>query len=416
MKKKFKKLMCMMLTLIVVASVFTGCSQSSDVSGKDGKIELELFSNKSESKTTLENFIKEFEKENPNIHIVVNVPPEAGTVLRTRLTKNDIPDILSIGGTATYGELARAGVLLDLTDTEMVKKVQPAYIKMIGKLVGNNDGKVYGIPYATNANGILYNKDMFKELGLDVPKTWDELIATAEKIKAAGKVPFYLTLKDAWTAMIPWNALAANIPSDDFIEKRNSNQTTFKATHKEVAEKMLTLLKYGHDDNFGVGYSDGNTAFAQGKSVMYLQGNWAIPEIKRANPNINVGIFPFPSTNNVERNRLISGVDVLFAVSANTKHKEAALKFIEFMTRKENAEKYIKEQKALSALKGVYQKDEVMEGVLDCFKTGRITSFPDHYYPPGMQVPNLVQEFLVKKDVNAFLEKLDEEWDKVKQH
>jgi raffinose/stachyose/melibiose transport system substrate-binding protein len=424
MKKRFKGFFVIVLTLSFVVSLFAGCGKSSNTSSNQTqtessqsqteKVELELFSNKMESKTLLESFAKEFEAQNPNIKIVVNVPPEAETVLRARLTKNDMPDLFSIGGNATYGELARAGVFKDLTNEPIINQVQTAYIEMIGKLVGEETKGIFGIPYATNANGILYNKEKFQELGLQVPKTWDELIQTAEKIKAAGQVPFYFTLKDAWTAMIPWNALGANLAGDDFAKLRNENKTTFKQSYNEVADKMLTLLKYGHNDNFGIGYSDGNAAFGQGKSVMYLQGNWAIPEITKANPNIKLGMFAFPATNDETKNRLVSGVDVLLAVSATTKHPKEAMKFIEFMTKKESAQKYIDDQRALSALKDVYTKDEIMKDVLVNFETGRITSFPDHYYPPGMQATSLIQEFLQKKDKNAFLDKLDKEWDKVK--
>lgn len=395
-----KKFLVSTTVFLLVASLLAGCAKSTGTAGenstKEEKVELELFSNKQESKATLEGFVAEFEKQNPNVHITVNVPPDAEAVLITRLTKNDMPDLFSIGGNATYGELARAGAFKDLTNEKVVQNVQEAYIKMIGRLVGKDQTNVYGVPYATN--GILYNKDKFKELNLQVPKTWDELIETAEKIKAAGQIPFYLTLKDAWTIMVSWNALAANIPDDNFTDMRNEGKVKFKGSaYEEVADKILKLTEYGHGDNFGIGYSDGNAAFAQGESVMYLQGNWAIPDITKANPNINLGMFAFPSTNDENRNRLVSGVDVLLAVFATTKHPEEAMKFIEFMTTKENAQKYIKEQSALSALKDVYTEDKVMEDILVNFEEGRITSFPDHYYPTGMEAANLIQEYLQKR-------------------
>lgn len=418
-----KKLTALVVMLLLAVSLFAGCSKSQSTStgeaskAKEEKINLELFSNKQESKTTLEKFAREFESKYPNIHITVNVPPDAETVLKTRLTKNDMPDIFSIGGNATYGELARAGVFKDLTNEAVVNQVQTAYIEMIGKLVGKDEKRIFGVPYATNANGVLYNVDKFKELNLQVPKTWDEFIQTAEKIKAAGQVPFYLTLKDAWTSLISWNALAANIPEDNFTDLRKENKVKFKGSaYEEVADKILTLTKYGHNDNFGVGYNDGNAAFAQGKSVMYLQGNWAIADIVKTNPNIKIGMFAFPATNNENKNRLVSGVDVLLAVSATSKYQAEAMKFVEFMAEKENAQKYIDEQHALSALKDVYTKDEVMKDILVNFEKGRITSFPDHYYPAGMQAANLIQEYLQKKDRNAFLEKLDTEWDNAMKH
>ncbi|MEW9032090.1 MAG: extracellular solute-binding protein [Planifilum fimeticola] len=398
-----------LLSLLLVLSLLAGCSSKGD----DGKVELELLTNKSESIQTYKHLIKEFEKENPGIRIKLNAPPDAETVLKARLTKNDMPDILSIGGNATYGELARAGVLKDFSESDLLKKIHPAYIDMIGRLVGEEKKGVYGLPYATNANGVIYNKEKLKQLGADVPKTWDEFIELLEKAKKAGETPIYFSLKDPWTAMVPWNAIAANVVEEDFARLKNEGKASFQKNYGEVADKMLTLLEYGHKDNFGVGYGDGNTAFAKGKSLLYLQGNWAIPEIKKANPDVELGMFALPVTNDPEKNKLVSGVDVLLTVTETTEHPEEAMKFIEFMMREETAKTYIDEQKAFSALKGVIQKDPVVEGVQEHFREGSLTSYPDHYYPSGMQAANLIQDFLLKKNKRAFLQKMDQEWEKV---
>ncbi|WP_347551157.1 extracellular solute-binding protein [Pseudalkalibacillus hwajinpoensis] len=405
--KLHSKLVTGFVSMALGAALLTGCSSG----GKDDA--LEVFSNKSENTETYKALIKKFEEENPDIDIKLNAPPEAETVLKSRLTKNDLPDVMAIGGNATYGELARAGVLMDLSDSEMINKIQPAYLDMINRLAGEEKEGTYGIPYATNANAVIYNKDKFEELGVEVPKTWDEFVAILDKAKAEGEIPLYLTLKDAWTGMIPWNSLAANIQPEEFAKKVNNGEASFQEDYPEVADKMLTLLEYGHQDNMGVAYGDGNTAFAKGEGVMYLQGNWAIPEIKKANPDINLGVFAMPVTNTPEENKLVSGVDVLFAVNSDTEYSEEAKKFIEFMINEQNAKQYIDEQAAFSAVEGVFQEDPVMEGIKVNFQEGSITSFPDHYYPAGMQAENLIQDFLINKNKDEFLKKMDEEWEKV---
>ncbi|URT72823.1 ABC transporter substrate-binding protein [Cytobacillus firmus] len=405
-----KKMTAGVMALTLGASLLAGCSSGD---ADDGKVTLELFSNKSESIETYKGLIKEFEAENPDIKIKLDAPPEAETVLKTRLTKNDLPDIMSIAGNATYGELGRAGVLEDFSGTDLAKTVQPSYIDMINRLVGPEEEGTFGLPYATNANAVIYNKAKFEEHGLEVPTTWDEFIASLYKVKAAGDTPIYFTLKDAWTGMIAWNSLGANVAGEDFAEKKNAGETSFTDQYDEVADKMETLVQYGHKDNMGVAYGDGNNAFAAGKSVFYLQGNWAIPEILKANPDMELGVFPMPVTNDTSQNKLVSGVDVLLAVSKDTEHKEEAMKFAEFMMNNDTAQKYIDEQKAFSAIEGVYQEDPVFEGIKANFENGTITSFPDHYYPAGMGAENLVQEFLIKKDKEKFLKKMDSEWEKV---
>jgi len=403
------------LTLSLGVSLLTGCGTTENgEQGENGDVvTLELFSNKSESIDTYKGLIKDFEEKNPDIKIKLDAPPEAETVLKTRLTKNDLPDIMSIGGNATYGELGRAGVLHDFTESELIGAIQPAYVDMINRLVGTEHQGVFGLPYATNANVVIYNKAKFEELGIDVPTTWDEFISALDKAKEAGEVPIYYTLKDAWTALPSWNSVAANIAGEDFAEKKNAGETTFVESYDEVADKMMTLLQYGHGDNFGVAYGDGNNAFATGKGVMYLQGNWAIPEIVKANPDANVGTFAMPVTNEPDKNRLVSGVDVLLAISEDSDHKEEAMRFIEFMMTEESAKRYIDEQKAFSAVQNVFQEDPVFEGIKSNFEEGKITSFPDHYYPAGMGAENLIQEFLLEQKKDTFLKKMDSEWDKV---
>jgi len=408
----FKKIAMGITAVALSATVLAGCG-SSDEGNADGTVTLELFSNKSESIDTYKGLIAKFEEENPDIKVKIDAPPEAETVLKTRLTKNDLPDIMSIGGNATYGELGRAGVLHDFSEEEVTSTVQPSYLDMANRLVGPEAEGVYGLPYATNANAVIYNKAKFDELGLTVPTTWDEFVATLETVKEAGETPIYFTLKDAWTGMIAWNSLGGNLAGEDFAEKKNAGETSFEDRYPEVAEKMLKLIEFGHKDNMGVSYGDGNNAFANGEAVFYLQGNWAIPEILKANPDLELGVFALPVTNDPAQNKLVSGVDVLLTINEDTKYKEEAMKFIEFMMANENATTYINEQKAFSAIEGVFQEDPVFEGIKTNFETGAITSFPDHYYPAGMGAENLVQEFLINQDIEAFLKKMDSEWDKV---
>lgn len=411
MNKKLKLLISTVITLTLGTTLLVGCG-SKDAATDNGKVKLELFSTKPENKATLQSLIDEFQKKNTNIEVTINAPADAGTVLKTRLAKNDMPDLLSVGGDATYGSLVDSDSLLDLTNESFTSNIQPAYLDMLKGIAAKDDGKIYGIPYAGNADGVLYNKDLFTKLGLQVPKTWDEFMAVCEKIKAAGQTPFYLTLKDAWTGMIYWNALESDLMPANFIKDKKAGKATFAATHGEILDKMEKIGSYGQGDILGVGYNDGNTAFAQGKSVMYLQGNWAINEIKKANSSINLGMFPLPASNDSAKNNVISGIDVLFAISSKSKHAEEAKKFISFMTEKENSQKYIKEQFAFSAVKDVLQDDPSVSDLTDSFKNGKIAAFPDHYYPSSLDAASLIQGFYSTKDKAELLKQLDTEFEK----
>ena len=206
--------------ILLTLSVFLIVSMCSFIVSAE-KIKLEFFQSKEEVVDLFDELITKFETENPDIDIEQNNVPSAGVVLKARLVKNDMPDILAIGGDSAYGEIARAGVLVDFSGDPILEKIHEAYVEMIDKIAKTETEN--GIPYAANANTVLYNVEKFKELGIDVPKTWDEFIATCEKIKASGEVPLYLTFKDTWTIMVPFNSIVANLQGDDFIEKRMKN-------------------------------------------------------------------------------------------------------------------------------------------------------------------------------------------------
>ena len=413
MNKRSKLFLITMITLAMGATLLGGCSSTStSTSTSNKKVKLELFSTKSENKVILQSMVTDFQKQNPNIEITINAPANSGTVLKTRLAKNDMPDILSIGGDSTFGTLVDANALLDLTSESFTSQIQKPFLDMLNGLSDTGGSKIYGIPYATNADGVIYNKDTFTKLGLQVPKTWSDFMSVSEKIKTAGKVPFYLTLKDSWTGMCFWNMLASDLQPVNFLKDRKDGKSTFAATHSEIVDKMLQIGSNGQKDILGTDYNDGNAAYAQGKSVMYLQGNWAISEIKKANPTISLGMFPFPASNDVSKNKVISGIDVLFGISSKSQHSAEAKKFITFMVQKENASKYIKDQFAFSAVKDVVQKDSSVADVQASFTKGQIGVYPDHYYPSAFDAASLVQGLYSNKDKTAFLKQLDTEYDK----
>jgi raffinose/stachyose/melibiose transport system substrate-binding protein len=95
------------MTVVLVLVMLVGLSAA----GFAQEVELEFFQNKREAVETFDKLIEKFEEENPNIDIEQNHVPEAETVLKSRLAKNNIPDIMGLGGNFTYGQIADAGIL-----------------------------------------------------------------------------------------------------------------------------------------------------------------------------------------------------------------------------------------------------------------------------------------------------------------
>ena len=414
-----KKLVSILLVCSMAASLLVGCGGSSD-SAKEGEgVTLELFSTKAENVTVMQSLADKFNETHEGYTIEVVAPADAGTVLKTRMAKNDMPDIIAMGGNNEYTDVQSAGMLLDLSGEDFVGNLQESYLQMVYDVNGDKEEAVYGVPYATNASGVLYNVEKFEALGLEIPKTWDELIAVCEAAKAAGETPFLLTYKDAWTALCPWNSMAPDLQPANFTDDRLENKTTFVGTHEEIAEKYLTLLDYAQEDYMGLGYDDGNKAFANGEGLMMINGNWAINQFTNSNAEFKCGMFAFPASNDESVNYVTSGVDVLLAVSATTEYTDIAKEFVAFMLEAENCQTYIDDQFAFSAVVGVEQANESVAGVKEDIANGKVANFPDHYYPSAFDLSALLSEFAMnhangmddKDNITQFLKQCDEKYD-----
>ena len=187
---------------------------------------------------------------------------------------------------------------------------------------------------------------------------------------------------------------------------------------KPVAQKFLDVIDFGQNNFMGKNYNNTLSDFASGKSAMIINGSWTVPVIRQTNAKINFGLIPFPTTNDVSKNKLSSGVDVLFAVGKNSSHKSADKKFVSFMMKKENATKYINEQVAFSAVKGVEQTDPAMISVKDYIAKGDVTDYPDHLYPAGFQMAGLLSQLSLNKtkgmsdssNISQFLKTADQQY------
>lgn len=423
-----KKVASIALVAAMTGSMLMGCGSSSkgtangtETSSKSGKVELELFSTKTENAETLQKMIDGFMKENPNIIITLTSESDASTVLKTRLTKNDIPEIISMGGDSNYTELQSAGVLLDLSKEDFIGDVQEAYLDMVYDVNADQEQKAYGVPYATNASGVLYNEDLFKQAGVEVPKTWSEFQSVIKKLKDAAITPFELTFADSWTCLPSWNSMAPVIPDINFTDDRKDGKSTFVGTHEEILQKYSWLLDYAQNDYMGTTYNDGNAAFANGEAAMMINGNWAISQFLNTNPDMNVNMFAFPSTDDASKNTVTSGVDVLFAVSnqGSDEQQEAAKAFIRYALQNDVAQNYINDQFAFSAVKDVEQLNETVSGVSKDIANGKVSNFPDHYYPNGFDLATILQQFALNnangmddtENIKETLAACDEQYD-----
>lgn len=409
--KKSRAAVSLLTAAAISASVFlSGCSGDA---GKDGVTTVTMLQYKPEAVKAFEKIEQLFNETHDDIQLKIESPNEAMTVLKTRLIREDYPDIVGIGGDMNYSNFLDADLFEDISDIEIIDTINPAYLKTEKELELLPKEGVYALPYAANAAGILYNKDMFEQNGWEIPETWSEFIALCEEIKKSGTDPLYLGYKDTWTCLAPWNALAVGLAPSDVCSSVNAGRTTFAAEYAEVADKIKVLLDYAEPNPNAYSYNDACTAFARGQSAMYPIGSYAVPQILSVNPDMNIDSFTFPANENEQDNVLNSGIDLHFSVMKGTKNKEAVYEVLRFLFDDETVQIYLDDQGGIPCKQGDFALPSFLDGMEQYIKDGRMSDYHDHHYPSEMSVDAMIQTYLMDKNDNSaqqFLERFDKEW------
>lgn len=405
--KTMKRFLCLVLSVLMTAALLlSGCQKSVDT----GKTEIEIVQYKQEAVKTFEKIEANFNATHDDIHLTISSPNDATTILKTRFIREDYPDIIGIGGDVNYSNFVDAGILMDISDYDGLKNVKQSYLDILEGLEFVPTEGVFGMPYAANAAGILYNKAMFQEHGWTLPTNWNELITLCDTIKKAGILPFYFGMKDTWTCLAPWNALCVDLAPADICQQVNEGKTTFTAAYKEVAEKMMQLLPYGEEGVVAYGYNDACTAFANGESAMYTIGSYAVPQILSVNPDMEIGSFVMPGNDDSDKQYLNSGVDLQFCVTSECPNKEAAYEVLRYLQDPTNVQLYIDDQTSVPCENGDFRIPAVLDDMKPYIDNDKMVDYQDHHYPSEMSVDAIIQTMVINGDIDAFLAKFDKDW------
>lgn len=223
----------------------------------------------------------------------------------TLLASQDALPSHYIAGTAMVrpdGDLSKAKMLVDykkaLTDLGEWDQVLPAAANTIQSVYG----QMVSLPYQYNLEGIFYNKKIFAEVGIQEPKTFDELLAANQKLKSAGYIPMAAAGGAAWpvTRLIGMHIFRELGP--DAMKKVADGKA--KLTDKGYAESAQAVVDMAKAGDFGEGFlskdvAAANNDFLTGKAAMKYDGTWLLGNINDpAQDKIgaeNVGFMPFPA-------------------------------------------------------------------------------------------------------------------------
>jgi raffinose/stachyose/melibiose transport system substrate-binding protein len=371
-------------------------------------VKLEFFSSQAIEYPWYKALIEDFNKANPSILIEPNNAPEPEKVLQTRVMSNSVPDICSLwSSSADFKQYARDDVWLDLTGQAFLKKVDESFLNSL-----KVNGKDYSLPYASTGVGIWYNKKIFSDNNLTPPKTYDDLISIAKKLKAKGITAFAFADKDDWThGKLNTPLYVVTIPNfQQFFADLAAGKTSAKSnpSYRKFAMRVLELRNYCQPDTLGTDYTASVTLFASGKTAMLIEGNWVLDGALQIDPKLDIEMIPFPGDTATSYNFPIT-IDTSFAISSAIKNKAAALKLFDFFATMEAAQKYANLSSSPMLIKGIVCKVQQLKPVLDAYSKGKSAPWPQDLWPAQVVPENykVVQSLVLTKDIDKFLSDTD---------
>jgi raffinose/stachyose/melibiose transport system substrate-binding protein len=323
-----------------------------------------------------------FMKENPSIKVDYQFPGDYENVLKVKMAANDLPDIFDTHGWAIirYGKY-----LADLKDQPWVGQMTDT----IKDVVTDKEGKVYVLVTSEAKDGLTYNVDLLNQYNIQPPKTFDELMAAAEKLKkdSGGKVtPFFFSGVDDWMIGQFFDYFATSLlisPEQNEGAKLLDGSFDWKKW-TQLPEKFLEMYKKGYmnKDVLTAKYSDLPAQFAQGQVAFTLLGPSFADEVHKTNPNVKIGFMPVPSMVAGDEPNFSGGERNTMGVWKDSKHPEQAKKLIAYFAQPDNMAKIANVTKLPPGLKGVTSQHD-FSPYYEQYASVRVFPYFDRVYLPN---------------------------------
>ncbi|GAA3396327.1 extracellular solute-binding protein [Streptomyces roseoviridis] len=309
---------------------------------------------------------EDFTKKHPKVKVnYVNVPfgDAQNKFKNAAQSGSGAPDVIR-AEVAWTPDFANLGYLAPLDGTAALKD-QDDFLKQAAASTKYN-GKTYAVPQVIDSMGIFYNKKIFKEAGVEVPKTVDELKSVSAKIKQkTGKTGLYLRGDDAYWFLSFLYGEGGDLVNADTKTVTIDNAAGVKAM-KTVQELVDSKAAITDATN---GWDNMQAAFKDGKVAMMINGPWAVADTytgKEFADKANLGIAPVPA-GSAGQGAPQGGHNL--AVYAGSKNLDASYAFVEYMSSPEVQAKAAAELSLLPTRTSVYGKSEVaMNPMISFFK------------------------------------------------
>ncbi len=441
---KIKGYLSVLLCCIIIAGMLSGCSTSGNQNGDSSKgstdqtadgggkkeehVTLKLFTGKIETIDLMNEIINDFNESQDRITVEQEYQKDASNIIKIKFAAEQVPDIMT-----TYEQgFVDEGKYLDLTgQSQWWDRLTPA---MKEACTDVKTGKQYRVCTNMTMAGFFYNKEIYNDLGLSVPTTWDEFVQNLEAIKTAKPevTPWFIFGNEAWhlghlIEFIPHGYIKQNLGAVEAKKAMLDNdkaKLNFGAADGPMAvfaEKLLELQEKGliNEDVLTATSDNCVQDFVNGKAAMLSNGMWILSSLLEANPDMQdkIGFAPYPAYMPGSKAVVLSAEDSGYSISATSEHKEEAIEFLNFLFNAENQKKYSETSKAPSAFTDVTAEwapanivNEVNDAVQNAVNIGFTNEKPAGF--SGDDAGRMVQELLAGNyTAESFAQAYEKAWD-----
>ncbi len=391
---KMKKSFSLILATVLAMSTLAGCSSSGEKSSKEGnsgnkqKQVVTMIQNKVEIQEQLEAAAKDFNKSQNQVEVKIlgSAGDDLMKLLQSQFASNPekAPTIFTAGSGSEFEKFFNYMAPLDSSNAS--KKISKGQADDAMK-----DGKLYGLPVAIEGFGLIYNKTIFKEAGVNAEdiKSVDDLVKACEKLEKVKGVEHAIAFgkETYFKFMHPFNwPFAVMKDYKGTIEKVKSGELKLKDI-PELKQYVQDLDKLKSHTNLAKDtYDDQVAGFAQGKFAIIHQGNWAQTIINDYKVDFEYGMMPMPFNGN---DSISVGNTNYFRINkyATKEQQEGAIKFLDWLFTDKAGQEYVTEKfKLIPAYDGFStdKLDPLSQEVSKYSQEGKTVPWTFNIFPAGI--------------------------------
>lgn len=266
---------------------------------------------------------------------------DGDNLVKTRLASGDMNDILLYNTGSLLAALNPSEYFVDFSGEAFVDKIDDTFRGTV-----TIDGATYGIPFASSqAGAVMYNKAIYKELNLSVPKTWAEFLQNCEAIKASGRDAVIGAFADAWTAQVVFLGDNYNVIANDptFASRFEAGEAKYAGTPVGLQsfQKMADLTKYYNKDYQATTNPDACGKLANGEGAHWIMLTQMLTTINSEYPEVmdDIGVFGLPGDDAGNQGLTVWMPSGLYA-NKNSDNVDAILAFFELYLSNEALDAY----------------------------------------------------------------------------